>query len=126
MGSSDEIFVFDMGEPVKIVDLANRMIRLAGYVPGEEIEIKYSGLRPGEKLYEELFSENEKLVSTHHPKIMKAMKNEFEGDFEELTGELIIASSSGDNCLIQNLIKVLVPELNSTNSENELLVGNSK
>jgi FlaA1/EpsC-like NDP-sugar epimerase len=126
MGSSDEIFVFDMGEPVKIVDLAHRMIRLAGYVPGEEIEIKYSGLRPGEKLYEELFSENEKLVSTHHPKIMKAMKNEFEGDFEELTGELISASSSGDNCLIQNLIKVLVPELNSTNSENELLIRTSK
>jgi FlaA1/EpsC-like NDP-sugar epimerase len=126
MGSSDEIFVFDMGEPVKIIDLAHRMIRLAGYVPGEEIEIKYSGLRPGEKLYEELFSENEKLVGTHHPKIMKAMKNEFEGDFEELTGELISASSSGDNCLIQNLIKVLVPELNSTNSENELLVGTSK
>jgi FlaA1/EpsC-like NDP-sugar epimerase len=120
MGSSDEIFVFDMGEPVKIVDLANRMIRLAGYVPGEKIEIKYSGLRAGEKLYEELFSENEKLVSTHHPKIMKSIKNEFEGDFEELTKELISASADGDNCLIKNLIKLLVPELNESVSMNKI------
>ena len=96
------------------------MIWLTGYVPGEEIEIKYSGLRPGEKLYEELFSENEKLVSTHHPKIMKSIKNEFEGDFEELTKELISASFSGDNCLIKNLIKVLVPELNETVSMNKI------
>ncbi len=125
MGSSDEIFVFDMGEPVKIVDLANRMIRLAGYVPNKEIEIKFSGLRPGEKLYEELFSENEQLVSTHHPKIMKAMKNEFDGDFEELTGELISAAGMGESDLVQNIIKVLVPELNGKDSDNKLsLIGN--
>lgn len=121
MGSCNEIFVFDMGEPVKIIDLAHRMIRMAGYVPNEEIEIKFSGLRPGEKLYEELFSEAEKLVSTHHPKIMKAMKNEFEGDFEELTGELINSTREGDSDLIQNLIKVLVPEL--TIRENDRMLS---
>jgi FlaA1/EpsC-like NDP-sugar epimerase len=121
MGSSDEIFVFDMGEPVKIVDLAHRMIRLARYVPGEVIEIKYSGLRPGEKLYEELFSENEKLVSTHHPKIMKAMNNEFDEDFEKLTGDLINSAKKGESDLVQNLIKVIVSEL--TGRENDIMLS---
>lgn len=123
MGSSNEIFVFDMGEPVKIIDLAHRMIRLAGYVPNEEIEIKFSGLRPGEKLYEELFSESEQLVSTHHPKIMKAIKNEFEGDFEELTQELLSAAGDGDYNIIENIIQVLVPELNGRDSENSISIS---
>jgi FlaA1/EpsC-like NDP-sugar epimerase len=79
-------YKFDMGEPLRIVNLAHRMIRMAGYMPGDEIKMNYSGLRPGKKLNEEFFSENEKLVSSHHPKIMKVMKNEFEGDFEELKG----------------------------------------
>jgi FlaA1/EpsC-like NDP-sugar epimerase len=77
-------------------------------------------LRPGEKLYDELFSENEKLVSTHHPKIMKVMKNEFEGDFEELTGELINSTREGDSDLIQNLIKVIVPELTVRENDRKL------
>ncbi|TPW14446.1 MAG: polysaccharide biosynthesis protein CapD, partial [Halothiobacillaceae bacterium] len=72
MGSGGEIFVLDMGEPVKITDLAEQMIRLSGKVPGEEIEIIYTGLRPGEKLYEELFHDMESLAETSHEKILLA------------------------------------------------------
>lgn len=69
MGNGGEIYVFDMGAPVKIIDVANQLIRLSGFEPGEDIMIEYTGLRPGEKLYEELFSVNEPLKPTHHPKI---------------------------------------------------------
>jgi FlaA1/EpsC-like NDP-sugar epimerase len=69
MGQGGEIFVFDMGEPVKIVDLANQMIRLSGLVPEKDIKIVYTGLRPGEKLYEELLTDKETTKPTHHPKI---------------------------------------------------------
>ncbi len=69
MGKGGEIFEFDMGEPVKIADLADQMIRLAGMEPGKDIKIEYVGLRPGEKLYEELLSDAEVTLPTHHPKI---------------------------------------------------------
>jgi FlaA1/EpsC-like NDP-sugar epimerase len=69
MGKGGEIFIFDMGKPVKITDLANQMIRLSGLVPGKDIKIAYTGLRPGEKLYEELLSDKEDTLPTHHPKI---------------------------------------------------------
>ena len=69
MGAGSEVFVLDMGEPVKIVDLANQMIRLAGLTPGRDIEIKYTGLRPGEKLYEELVLDGEDIIPTSHQKI---------------------------------------------------------
>ena len=62
MSTGNKIFVFDMGEPVKIVDLAEKMIRLAGYIPGEDIKIKFTGLRPGEKLYEEVLSNEENTI----------------------------------------------------------------
>jgi FlaA1/EpsC-like NDP-sugar epimerase len=75
MGNGGEIYVFDMGEQVKILDLANNLIRLSGLEPGEDIQIKYTGLRPGEKLYEELFSENEPQLETYHPKINIAKTN---------------------------------------------------
>ena len=73
MGQGGEIFVFDMGEPVKIVDLANQMIRLSGLVPEKDIKIVYTGLRPGEKMYEELLTDKETTKPTHHPKIKIAM-----------------------------------------------------
>jgi FlaA1/EpsC-like NDP-sugar epimerase len=73
MGQGGEIFVFDMGEPVKIVDLANQMIRLSGLLPEKDIKIVYTGLRPGEKLYEELLTDKETTKPTHHPKIKIAM-----------------------------------------------------
>jgi FlaA1/EpsC-like NDP-sugar epimerase len=69
MGNGGEIFIFDMGEPVKILDIAIRLIQLSGLEPYEDIEIKFTGLRPGEKLYEELFADSEQQLSTHNPKI---------------------------------------------------------
>ena len=72
MGKGGEIFIFDMGSPVKIYDLAKQMISLSGFIPGEEIKIEVTGLRPGEKLYEELLSDKETTQETYHPKIMIA------------------------------------------------------
>ena len=69
MGKGNEIFIFDMGEPIKILDIALKLIRLSGLVPHEDIKIIYTGLRPGEKLYEELFAESERQLPTHNPKI---------------------------------------------------------
>ena len=72
MGQGGEIFVFDMGKSIKIVDLAKRMIQLSGLKEGLDIDIVFSGLRPGEKLYEELLDDKENTMRTHHPKIMIA------------------------------------------------------
>jgi FlaA1/EpsC-like NDP-sugar epimerase len=69
MGKGGEIFIFDMGKPIKILDIALNLIRLSGLIPYEDIDIKFTGLRPGEKLFEELFSESEQQLPTHNPKI---------------------------------------------------------
>ena len=82
MGKGNEIFVFDMGTPVKIADLARRMIELAGLVPGKDIEIKYTGLRPGEKLYEELLATKENTLPTENEKIFRAQVHEY--DYEDI------------------------------------------
>ncbi|NVK82781.1 MAG: polysaccharide biosynthesis protein [Cytophagia bacterium] len=82
MGEGGEVFVFDMGKSVKIVDLARRMIQLSGLVEGKDIDIVFSGLRPGEKLYEELLDDNENNMATHHPKIMIAQTRKL--DFKEV------------------------------------------
>jgi FlaA1/EpsC-like NDP-sugar epimerase len=84
MGNGGEIFVFDMGAPVKIADLATNMILLSGLVPGKDIQIVYTGLRPGEKLYEELLTDKETTLPTHHPKIKKA-------SVETLSGKVVLA-----------------------------------
>jgi FlaA1/EpsC-like NDP-sugar epimerase len=76
MGRGGEIFVLDMGHPVRIVDLAEEMIRLSGLKPGEDIDLEFVGLRPGEKLYEELHADGETHVSTSHPKILVANSRE--------------------------------------------------
>lgn len=117
MGKGNEIFVFEMGKAVKIVDLATRMIELAGYRPGEDIEIKFTGLRPGEKLYEEVLSDKENTIPTENKKIMIAKVRHYEyadilsiyTKFEELSRMVEIMDTV-------KLMKKVVPEFKSRNS----------
>jgi len=110
MGRGGEIFVFDMGQPVKIVDLARKMIQLAGLRPDVDIPIHFSGLRPGEKMFEELFKDSENLLPTHHPKIMKAQKSEIEAAFSEMLVELVGSALEYDDKSVRSMIRVIVPE----------------
>jgi len=122
MGKGDEIFIFDMGEPVKIVDLAKKMIRLAGYKFGEDIVIKFTGLRPGEKLYEELLNKKELTTETCHPKIMIAKVQKY--DYDEVSvmiDELIFFSSQCKDFLVVQQMKKIIPEFLSNNSPYEIL-----
>lgn len=117
MGRGGEIFIFDMGKPVKIIDLAKKMIRLAGFVPDKDIEIKIVGLRPGEKLYEELLNDTSKTLPTHHEKIMIA-QDEID-DFTSLEGrtaDLIQLAGGYQNHGIVAKMKEIVPEFKSMNS----------
>ncbi len=128
MGNGGEIFVFDMGEPVTIADLAKKMIRLYGYIPNIDIDITYSGLRPGEKLYEELLSDAENTLKTYHEKIMIAKVREvalkdIECRFAEFRN--LVNTSESENELV-SLMKALVPEFISNNSVFEQLDGNAK
>ncbi len=110
-GNGGEIFVLDMGEPIKISYLAEQMIRLAGKVPGKDIQIQYTGLRPGEKLFEELFHPSEQLVQTEHEKLFKAKFREI--DWNELTQTLRMinsACSTHQHMELLILLKSLVPE----------------
>lgn len=110
-GCGGEIFVLDMGEPIKITYLAEQMIRLAGKVPGKDIQIQYTGLRPGEKLFEELFHPSEQLVQTEHEKLFKAKFREI--DWNELTQTLRMIStacSTHQHTELLILLKSLVPE----------------
>ena len=117
MGEGNEIFVFEMGKAVKIVDLATRMIELAGYRPGEDIEIKFTGLRPGEKLYEEVLSDKENTIPTENKKIMIAKVRHYEyadildtyAEFEKLSRTVKIMDTV-------RLMKKVVPEFKSKNS----------
>lgn len=109
MGAGGEIFVLDMGEPVKIVDLAREMIRLAGLIEGRDINIVFSGLRPGEKLFEELFSDKESFKTTHHGKIKIALQRELVSDFHEKLSKLIGLQTNNPDTVVY-LVKSLVPE----------------
>lgn len=122
MGQGGEIFVFDMGKSVKIVDLAQKMIKLSGYIPNQDIEIKFTGLRPGEKLYEELLNDLENTLPTHHQKIMiaKVRDNDFATISIQLE-KLLEITNSHHNTNIVRQMKVIVPEFKSQNSEYELL-----
>jgi FlaA1/EpsC-like NDP-sugar epimerase len=111
MGSGGEIFLFDMGTPIKIIDMARDLIRLSGFVPDEDIKIEYVGLRPGEKLYEELITEGEGIVPTSHEKIMtlKGLDCSLDilnGNIEELTR----LSEDQDHNNIKQMLKKIVPE----------------
>jgi FlaA1/EpsC-like NDP-sugar epimerase len=110
MGRGGEIFVFDMGQPVKIIDLARKMIQLAGLRPDVDIPIHFTGLRPGEKMFEELFKDSENLLPTHHPKIMKAQKSEIEAEFSEMLLELVASAQDYNDKSVRSMIRVIVPE----------------
>ncbi len=122
MGKGGEIFIFDMGEPVKIMDLAEKMIKLAGHTPNEDIDIKITGLRPGEKLYEELLSDKSKTLPTHHDKIMISEDETKEFHFvNESIKEIICAATKNENNKTVTRLKQLIPEFKSNNSEFEIL-----
>jgi len=111
MGNGGEIFVLDMGEPVKIVTLAKEMIRLSGMQAERDIEIIFTGLRPGEKLYEELFHLQESLLGTEHPKIMLSQSRENDWDsLKHLLARLESACVARDADLVKTLLQELVPE----------------
>lgn len=117
MGKGGEIFVFDMGKPVKIKDLAIKMIKLSGKEPEKDILLKYTGLRPGEKLYEELLSDDAKNLPTPHHKIMVSMDPYKEyNEIKDLIEQLEAAALSHDNNQIVRIIKNMVPEFISNNS----------
>jgi FlaA1/EpsC-like NDP-sugar epimerase len=122
MGNGGEIFVFDMGKPVKIIDLAKRMIQLYGFQPYTDIDIKIIGLRPGEKLFEELLSDSATTLPTHHQKIVIAKDTPI--DYKIVLScimEIAVAAHSENDAAVVRKIKLLVPEFVSKNSVFELL-----
>lgn len=122
MGHGGEIFVFDMGEPVNIAELANKMIRLSGYTPDKDIKIKYTGLRPGEKLYEELLHKDEEVVPTHHNKIMiSRVSNRGIGNIANKVDYLIELATGCKDLLVVKQMKNIVVEYKSRNSAYEQL-----
>lgn len=122
MGNGGELFIFDMGKPVKIIDLAYKMIRLAGLRPEKDIKIEVVGLRPGEKLYEELLNDSSKALPTHHEKIMIAKDTTANfTEIEKLVKELVEISKSYNSKEIVKQMKALVPEFISMNSDFEAL-----
>ena len=118
MGNGGEIFVFDMGKPVAIADLARKMIRLYGLIPNIDVNITYSGLRPGEKLYEELLNDAENTTQTYHEKILIAKVREVSFELvKQNTYELeTILTTTNDEMLLVGKMKELVPEYISNNS----------
>ena len=135
MGKGGEIFVFDMGLPIKIADLAYQMIQLSGFVPGKDIKVEYTGLRPGEKLYEELLTNKENTLPTHHPKIKIAQVEKF--DYSVLLSRIDLLIKNEyllSNQEVVGLFRELVPEFKSSNTqyigkptkEENISVDNSK
>lgn len=121
IGKGGEIFVFDMGKSVKIMDLAKNMIKLSGLEVGKDIAIKVTGLRPGEKLYEELLSDGETTIPTHHPKILTAKIKDVDMHVITKIRELINLFECQDNASIVSKMKEIVPEYISNNSVYEKL-----
>lgn len=122
MGTGGEVFIFDMGKPVKIAELAKKMIKLSGLTLGKDIRIVYTGLRPGEKLYEELLADQENTLPTHHKKIMiaKVQEHNFDSIAEDIK-ELIGLFDTQNNEAIVRKMKTIVPEYISNNSVFEKL-----
>ncbi|MNJ85517.1 UDP-N-acetyl-alpha-D-glucosamine C6 dehydratase [compost metagenome] len=121
MGNGGEIYVFDMGASVKIVDLAKKMIQLSGLELGKDIEIVFSGLRPGEKLYEELLNDAENVQETHHPKILIASERTIDNQVFQTIENLLNSIGKVDNLTLVKQMKEVVPEFLSNNSEYSVL-----
>lgn len=122
MGNGGEIYIFDMGKPVKIIDLAKKMIKLAGFIPDKEIKIEIVGLRPGEKLYEELLNDTSKTMPTYHNKIMIAqeLQEEYENLHADIKELILIANNFNSEDIVAKM-KHIVPEFKSMNSTFEIL-----
>ncbi|MDF2453652.1 MAG: polysaccharide biosynthesis protein [Bacteroidota bacterium] len=117
MGKGGEIFVFDMGQSVKIIDLARKMIKLSGLKENVDIKIVYTGLRPGEKLFEELLASSENTLPTHHQQILVGKVREYEfSEVIQFINELILLFNTQDNVRIVSKMKDIVPEFVSNNS----------
>ena len=112
MGKGGEIFILKMGEPIRIADLAHSMIRLSGYEPGKDIEVVVTGMRPGEKLYEELITHGEGIVPTSHDKIMVLRGNNHftYGKISAAVDELAIIANQFDTAAIKRKLQEIVPE----------------
>jgi FlaA1/EpsC-like NDP-sugar epimerase len=122
LGNGGEIFCFDMGQPVRIADLAENMIRLAGLIPGKDIKITYTGLRPGEKLFEELLNQKETTMPTKNKKILVAKVREYEFDsVSEQIRQLVAMAEAGKVFPTVQQMKAIVPEFKSKNSVYEKL-----
>lgn len=117
MGNGGEVFLFDMGEPIRILDLAKKMIRLAGLTPGKDIELRFTGLRPGEKLFEELLNKEEEVIPTHNKKILiaKVVEYDFERVSESILQLILLAKENNDENVVKQM-KRIVPEFISNNS----------
>ena len=128
LGSDDQggdrgIFVLDMGEPVKIVDLARQVIRLSGLTPEKDVKIVYTGLRPGEKLYEELMHETENLVPTEHPSLMVARPRFVRIQTVRSQIDVIqAAANAGDSLEVLRLLKLYIPEFETTAREAQTII----
>ncbi|WP_242446487.1 polysaccharide biosynthesis protein [Nonlabens agnitus] len=122
MGQGGEVFVFDMGKPVRIMDLARKMIKLSGLEPDKDIKISVIGLRPGEKLYEELLSNEATTLPTHHSKILRAIDHAQSLEHVmNLIIEIAAAAEQSNDIHMISKLKVLVPEFKSENSVYEFL-----
>jgi FlaA1/EpsC-like NDP-sugar epimerase len=111
IGRGGEVFVLDMGEPVKVLDLAADLIRLSGLEVGTDIEIRFTGTRPGEKLYEELFFDSESAVPTDHPKVLRARNGSLPLGLGGMVGRLVeIALTGKPDDDIRELLGLLVPD----------------
>jgi FlaA1/EpsC-like NDP-sugar epimerase len=121
IGNGGEVFVLDMGEPVRIADLASDLIRLSGLEPGRDIEIKYTGLRPGEKLFEELFGEGEAYIRTAHEKIF-VCRNGMDtssagGALDTMLDALALATRRGCPEELRRQLGIIVPEYHPLNQD---------
>jgi FlaA1/EpsC-like NDP-sugar epimerase len=111
MGEGGEIFILDMGKPIKILDMARDLIRLSGFEPERDIPIQFIGLRPGEKLYEELITEGEGIVATNHEKILVLRGNSYDKkNLDDKIEELIAVAGTHEATAIKKKLQEIVPE----------------